>query len=476
VIIKNRIKIKAKKKGFLSDSLISSSSSSSSPSLLLFLSVMMIILSMALVHPLYAQTLENTNLSNDPGRSTDPRISVSGNNVYVVWSDTTTGNGDIYFKASTDNGTTFGGTTNLSNDPGRSTDPRISVSGKNNVYVVWSDTTTGNGDIYFKASTDNGTTFGGRKNLSNNNTGVSSGVKITASGKNNVYVVWSDTTTGNGDIYFRASTNNGVNFTGKKVLSSRSDVGSSISPQIAASGKSNVYVVWSDTTTGNGDIYFRASADNGTKFSTKRNLTLRNSGSSISPQIAASGNNVYVVWSDNTPGNSDTFLKASTNNGANFSGTKFLSSDAGSSYDPKIAVSGKNNVYVVWEDNTIGQNNVSKSFYLYFRASTNAGANFSIKESLNRNIGQLADYSQIAAAGDNAYVVWSDISLYQGVYEVFLRAIIDNGTAISDPIKISNTNGSSISPQIATSGDYIYIVWQDDTTGNGDIYFRRGVG
>jgi hypothetical protein len=59
---------------------------------------------------------------------------------------------------------------------------------------------------------------------------------------------------------------------------------------------------------------------------------------------------------------------------------------------------------------------------------------------------------------------------------VFLRAITDNGTAISDPIKISNTNGSSISPQVAVSGDYIYVVWQDDIMGNSDIYFRRGVG
>jgi hypothetical protein len=463
-MVKNRIRIRAKKKAVLSNNCISS--------LLLFLFFMMMILSMPLVSPLYAQTLESINLSNDLGRSTDPRIATSENNMYVVWSDNTTGNGDIYFKASTDNGTTFGGTTNLSNDLGRSTDPRIATS-ENNMYVVWSDTTTGNGDIYFKAS-NNGTTFSSRKNLSNN-TGVSSSAKIATSGKSNVYVVWSDTTTGNGDIYLKASTDSGFNFTGKKTLSSKGDVGNSISPQIATSGKSNVYVVWSDAITGNGDIYFRASADNGTKFSNKNNLSIRSAGSSISPQIAASGNNVYVVWSDNTHGNSDTFFKASINNGAKFTGNKSLSRNVGSSYDPKVAASG-NNVYVVWEDNTVGLNNISKSFYLYFRTSINAGANFTDKEYLSRNIGQLADYSQIIASGNNAYVVWSDISRYQGVYDVFLRAITDNGTAISDPIKISNTNGSSISPQIATSGDYIYVVWQDDTTGNGDIYFRRGVG
>src|SRR5919202_1651365 len=256
---------------------------------------MMIILSMVLVHPLYAQTLENTNLSNDSGRSTDPRISVSGSNVYVVWSDTTTGNGDIYFKASTANGTTFSSWKNLSN-----------------------------------------------------NTGVSSSAKIATSGKSNVYVVWSDTTTGNGDIYLKASTDSGFNFTGKKTLSSKGDVGSSISPQIATSGKSNVYVVWSDTTTGNGDIYFKSSTDNGTTFSKTKNL-INTNGSSTDPQIATSGkSNVYVVWSDTTTGNGDIYLRTITYNGTTFSKTKKLSNDTGSSTDPQIATSGKSNVYVVW--------------------------------------------------------------------------------------------------------------------------------
>jgi hypothetical protein len=37
---------------------------------------------------------------------------------------------------------------------------------------------------------------------------------------------------------------------------------------------------------------------------------------------------------------------------------------------------------------------------------------------------------------------------------------------------LSNNQGSSILPRIATSRDNSYIVWSDTTTGNGDIYFR----
>src|SRR5919198_75638 len=147
------------------------------------------------------------DISNNTKLSSEPHIVLSSkSNVYVVWSDNTTGNGDIYFRASTDNGTTFHVTKTLSNNTGLSSDAKIATSA-NNVYVVWSDNTTGNGDIYFRASTDNGTIFDVTKTLSNN-TGLSSDAKI-ATSANNVYVVWSDNTSGNGDIYYRASTDNG---------------------------------------------------------------------------------------------------------------------------------------------------------------------------------------------------------------------------------------------------------------------------
>src|SRR5215211_788902 len=133
------------------------------------------------------------NLSNSTGNSTDAQIAVNQNNVYVLWTDNTTGNGDIYFKRSVDNGTSFGNIENLSNSTGNSTDAQIAVN-QNNVYVVWTDNTTGNGDIYFKRSVDNGTSFGNIENLSNS-TGNSTDAQI-AVNQNNVYVVWTDNTTG----------------------------------------------------------------------------------------------------------------------------------------------------------------------------------------------------------------------------------------------------------------------------------------
>jgi hypothetical protein len=94
-------------------------------------------------------------------------ISISENNVYVSWSSNKTeGNFDIMFRASTDNGKTFGPKINLSNTPRvDSLDPSIAASG-NNVYVSWWERAnkTSNEPI-LRISNDNGKTFGPRMHL-----------------------------------------------------------------------------------------------------------------------------------------------------------------------------------------------------------------------------------------------------------------------------------------------------------------------
>ena len=84
----------------------------------------------------------------------------------------------------------------------------------------------------------------------------------------------------------------------------------------------------------------------------------RNNGSSISPQIAAVGNNVYVVWSDNSTGNGDIYFKRSMDNGDNFRRIEYLSKDQTKSSAPDIKVLGKSNVYIVWVDTDLNKKTI----------------------------------------------------------------------------------------------------------------------
>ena len=52
-------------------------------------------------------------------------------------------------------------------------------------------------------------------------------------------------------------------------------------------------------------------------------------------RISSSGNNVYVVWEDNTLGNIDILFRESNDGGMSFGPTINLSNNAGSSHSPQ---------------------------------------------------------------------------------------------------------------------------------------------
>ena len=77
---------------------------------------------------------------------------------------------------------------------------------------------------------------------------------------NYVHVVWQDVND-TGRVYYKRSTNNGVNWGNEKVLSV--STGSILCPKLATNG-TNVYMVWQNRTGGDKyEICFKKSADNG---------------------------------------------------------------------------------------------------------------------------------------------------------------------------------------------------------------------
>jgi hypothetical protein len=112
-------------------------------------------------------------LEQDDGRRKAP-IATSGDNIYIAWWTNKTGNNEVMFRASTDNGATFGDKINLSNSTVNSERAEIGASG-NNVFVTWWETMNGKDVPMLRVSTDNGKTFGPILNLSTNGTIGSSG-------------------------------------------------------------------------------------------------------------------------------------------------------------------------------------------------------------------------------------------------------------------------------------------------------------
>ena len=97
-------------------------------------------------------------------------IATSGDNAYITWWSNKTGNEEVMFRASTDNGATFGDKINLSNTTAAdSDDAEIAASG-NNVYVSWWERNETSDTPVARVSNDNGATFGPMLMLATNGT------------------------------------------------------------------------------------------------------------------------------------------------------------------------------------------------------------------------------------------------------------------------------------------------------------------
>ena len=397
------------------------------------------------------------NISNNQGDSVIPQMAVSGNDVYILWNDNSTGKFGIFLAKSTDGGTNFGAPVNISKNIGSSTSPQFAVSG-NEVFVVWQGKTTGKYQIIFAKSTDGGATFSTPVNISNNS-GDSSFPKIAISG-NNLYVTWAFTVTNKDfDILFATSSDGGTTFSTPVNLSNT--LGDTGLPQITSSGN-DVYVTWENNASGNFDVFVAKSTDNGKTFGIPVNVS-NNPKPSGAPQILASGNNVYVVWMDSTPGNYDIFVAKSTDNGSTFGQPVNVSNNAGDSGYPQMTMS-ENTLYVVWTD-TIS----NKNYDVLFAKSTDGGATFSAPVNISKNIGA-SGWAQITVNG-NIYVIWEDSA--PGNYDIFIAKSTDGGATFSAPDNISNTPDDSNFKQMTVSENNVYAVWQDGLPNQHEILFAK---
>src|SRR5438093_11944387 len=118
----------------------------------------------------------------------------------------------------------------------------------------------------------------------------------------------------NNSIYITSSLDDQKKFRSKIILSQVNKLW--LSPQVFATEKGDVYVVWVDidNKTGGSNIEFISSNDSGKTFGSQKKLR---SGESISsfPQLAATEKgDVYVVWVDKKNKTGDTNIKFISSN------------------------------------------------------------------------------------------------------------------------------------------------------------------
>jgi hypothetical protein len=213
---------------------------------------------------------------------------------------------------------------------------------------------------------------------------------------------------------------------------------------------------------------------------------------SFNQEIAAAGNNVYIVWQitplptidldsvDDSNGqdiNSDykgdkssisydklssiSFI-ASVDNGETFKEVKSLSNEAFKSY-PKIAAYA-NEVYIVWNIGIIGDtngsnnpNNNNPNNGIFFTKSFDSGNSFSNLTRLNTDWNSIGE-SQVAAYGNNVYVVWGGDPDHKVPGNLFYTTSSDNGVSFSLPRSLTEKN--TLNVEVSADSNFVYIAWQ----------------
>lgn len=306
-----------------------------------------------------------TRLSWNSGDSEYPDIaSDSGNNVHVIWRDNTPGQYDIFYKKSTDKGTSWSALNRLTWDPRFSLGTDLVIDTLDNLHLAWNNGTSVDYDIFYKKSTDGGTNWSSPKRLTWSTEGAV-GPKMAVDSTDHVHMVYQVNLSSNTDLFYKKSTNNGQDWSPPKRLTWNS--GLSWRQDIAIDSNDDIYIVWDDTTPGESEIYYKKSTDGGSSWSAIDRLTW-NSGPSHSPSIAVDSNdNVHIVWADHTPGNNEIYYKMSTNGGSSWQSPKRLTWNSGDSNSPDLAVNPRDVLHVFWHDDSTGD------FEIYCKISLDNG-------------------------------------------------------------------------------------------------------
>jgi hypothetical protein len=134
----------------------------------------LIIGSVSIQQQLYEQPTANALIDPEPDFRTRAPIAISGDNVYIVWTtdkNMPNNNSEVMFRASTDSGATFGDKINLSNTTtADSLNAEIAATDGDEVIVTWWEKNQTSDEPVFRASVDNGLTFGPLIPLSTNGT------------------------------------------------------------------------------------------------------------------------------------------------------------------------------------------------------------------------------------------------------------------------------------------------------------------
>lgn len=303
-------------------------------------------------------------LTTDPGYDMMPSImQTRDGTIWIVWTSDRIelGKYDLYYKTSSDNGLSWSNPTRISWHPSIDERPAIMQTRDKKIWLVWACARTGNKEIIYKTSSNNGFTWSTVSQLTSN-TVTDSSPSITQNIDGTICVVWHRNATGedswNYDIFCKTSSDYGLTWSNETRVTT--DPSLDMKPSVTHLENGTLLVVFtSHRADDNFEIFWKSSHDNGMSWSDATRITTDTANLDASPSIVQDMNGtIWVVWSKEL----EIYYKTSNNYGASWSPDTYLTKSAGDDTNPSVMNSEDSRMWVVWES-------TRSDFDIYYKIS-----------------------------------------------------------------------------------------------------------
>ncbi|MFA5021464.1 MAG: prepilin-type N-terminal cleavage/methylation domain-containing protein [Patescibacteria group bacterium] len=179
--------------------------------------------------------------------------------------------------------------------------------------------------------------------------------------------------------------------------------------------------------------------------------------------------NIYVVWEDYQIDNYDIFIQKIDPNGNIVwpNDIRINTNAGGNQNNPVVKIDNENNIYIFWEDDRNGDNDI------YGQKYDSAGNVLwpNGDQAISSHSGSVQENPRAALdSSGNIFVVWQDIR--NGDTDIYTQKINSAGTTQwPNDIRINaNTTGDQKNPGIIINqAGNLVVTWQDNRSGNYDI-------
>ncbi|MFH1677709.1 MAG: prepilin-type N-terminal cleavage/methylation domain-containing protein [Patescibacteria group bacterium] len=309
-------------------------------------------------------------------------------------------------------------------------------------------------------------------------------VAVDSSG--NIYIAWvDDRESGNLHMYLTKIDSSGNNVFNDKKITTQDGSSRQYNPEIVLSDDDNyIYIAWQDDLDDAGDIYLQKleSVDGDNVWAIEKKVN-SNAGVSLQamPQLSTAPNYVYVVWQDERSGDNNIYSQKFDSDGNKSSNGQWLGdvlinndSAGAKQLNSQFILSNDNNhIYAIWQDE---RNDAGDIYLQKFNADGNLATSSNWADG-NLLVNQYQEGAQILPNItidnlNNIYISWTD---GRNNGDIYLQKFDADGNRLWDfDVKINsdNTNSTQTNSILAINpiNNKLVISWQDDIMGNENIY------